>query len=75
MTAESITKKLEKKVKFFTDGKGRRTHAVLPIKEYEELVADLEGLAGTVSRRGETSASLAEMKRRPRKKPDSVGKL
>jgi len=53
-----------KKAKFLIDKAGHRTHVLLPIKEYEELVNDLEGLAITRSRRNEETISLDEMKRR-----------
>jgi hypothetical protein len=68
MTAESIAKKLKKKVRFFTDGKGRRTHAVLPIKEYEELLEDIHDSAVAESRESDKPISLEQFKKRLRAK-------
>lgn len=64
MTAESITKKLKKKVKFLVDERGRRTHALLPIKEFEDLLEDIHDAAVVIERRREGSISIAEMKKR-----------
>ncbi len=36
---------IQTRVKFLTDKRGRRTHAVVPLKEYEELLEDLRDLA------------------------------
>jgi len=49
---------------YLVNRQGRRTHAVLPIKDYEELLSDLEGIAVTISRRNEGSISIEEAKRR-----------
>ena len=60
MTTEEITRK----VKFLVDGKGKRTHAVLPIAEYEELLEDIHDAAVVNQRRTEGSISISEMKKR-----------
>ena len=36
---------LSPRVKFLTDKRGRRTHALVPLKDYEELLEDLHDLA------------------------------
>jgi hypothetical protein len=64
MSPETLTKK----VKFLVNGRGRRTHAVLPLKEYEELLEDLHGLAVVASRNEEGSISLDELKKRVQNK-------
>ncbi len=46
MTAETITRK----VKFLVDKNGKQTHAVLPIKDYEELLEDINDLSLGMSR-------------------------
>jgi hypothetical protein len=60
MTVET----LNKKVKFLVDDKGRKTHALVPIREYEELFEDIVDAAVVVERRKEGSISIAEMKKR-----------
>ncbi len=40
----SVETLINSKVKFIIDRKGKRTHAVLPIKEFEELLEDLHDL-------------------------------
>ena len=51
------------KIRFLVDEKGRKQAVVLPIKEYEELLADLADLAIIAERRGEPSESLEVVKR------------
>ncbi len=41
------------KTQFLTNEKGKVTAAVIPIKQYEELMEDLEDLAACVERRDE----------------------
>jgi len=58
------TENIAESVVFLRDGRGRRTHAVLPLKAYEELMEDLEDLAVVASRRDEGYISLDELKQR-----------
>lgn len=60
MSAET----LPKNVKFLVNSLGRRTHAVLPLKDYEQLLEDLHDLAVVASRKDEGSISLDELKKR-----------
>jgi len=62
-------KTLEKNTKFLVDKNGKRTHAVLTLKDYEEIMSDLYGLAITISRRDEGSISITEMKKRLSENP------
>src|SRR3989339_771847 len=41
------------KVTFLVNRRGRRTHALLPIKEYERLIEDQHDIAISESRKGE----------------------
>ena len=52
--------------KYVVDGHGKRTAVILPIEQYERLLADLHDLAVIAERRGQEPISLAEMKRRLR---------
>jgi hypothetical protein len=56
MTAETITKK----VRYLVDRQGRRTHAVLPIKEFEEFLEDIQDLALGQSRLDDEDVPLKE---------------
>jgi hypothetical protein len=49
---------------FLTDGKGKRTAVVLPIREYESLLEDLADLRVIERRRGEKSVPWETVKRR-----------
>ena len=60
MTVETLSKK----TKFLVDQDGKRTHAVLPIKDYEELLEDMRDAAVVIERRKEGSISISEMKKR-----------
>jgi hypothetical protein len=51
---------IEPKVKFITDKRGRRTHAVVPLKEWEELLEDLNDLALGRSRMDEEDIPMEE---------------
>jgi len=53
-----------KNTKFLFDKDGHRTHAVLSIKNYEEILSDLYGLAVTITRRNEDTFSIAVMKKK-----------
>ncbi|MCH8109707.1 MAG: hypothetical protein IIB15_06215 [Chloroflexi bacterium] len=46
------------KKRYLTDEKGRKTAVVLPIKEYEELLEDLEDLAIIAERKDEPTEPL-----------------
>jgi len=56
MSPDAITAK----VKFLVDKRGRRTHAVLPLKDFEELLEELHDLALGLSRKGEPDIPLEE---------------
>jgi len=59
--ADVMTLKLvESQVKFLTDNRGIRTHAVIPLKEYEELLEDLHDLATAHSRMNEEDIPVEE---------------
>ncbi len=59
-----ILETIENRVKFLIDRKGKRTHAVLPIKQYEELLEDLYDNAVADSREGESKISFDELANR-----------
>jgi hypothetical protein len=54
------------KVSFMVDRRGKRTHALLPIKEYERLIEDQYDNAVADSRENEGTISLEEAKSRIR---------
>ena len=56
MTIETLFEK----VKFLVDSKGMRTHAVLPIQEYEELMEDMYDLSIARSRVDDEDVPLDE---------------
>ena len=58
------TEIIEKKVKFLVDRDGRKTHAVLPIEQYEELLEDMHDAEVVKERRKEGSVSISKMKKR-----------
>jgi len=60
VTVETVAQK----VRFIVDKNGKRTHAVLPIDEYEELFEDMHDAAVVKKRRKEGSISISEMKKR-----------
>ena len=47
-------------IKFLVDKRGRRTHAVLPLKDYEELMEDLHDLSLGLSRKDEKDIPMDE---------------
>ncbi|MHB8778030.1 MAG: hypothetical protein ACYC6R_09745 [Anaerolineales bacterium] len=49
---------------YITDENGRKTAVVLPIKEFEELLEDLEDLAVLAERREEPTISFEEVMER-----------
>ena len=49
---------------FVIDESGKKTAVILPIEEYERLLADLEDLAVVAQRRNDPTASLAEVEER-----------
>jgi len=53
--------------KYIIDENGQKTAVVLPIEEYEELLADLHDLAIIAERRDETTISFKEIKERLKK--------
>lgn len=61
------------KMKFLVDENGKKESVLLPIKEYEELMADLVDLATIAERKDEPSSSLDEVKKRLENKWQSTG--
>ena len=59
MTEETLTLN----TKFIINGQGRRTHAVIPIKEYERLLEDDYDNDVAVSREHDDTISSKEFKR------------
>ncbi len=51
-------------IKYIIDENGQKTAVVLPIEEYEELLADLHDLAIIIERRDEITLSFEEIKER-----------
>ena len=51
----------EIKMKYITDKKGRKRSVILPIKQFEELMEDLEDLAIVAERRDEGTISHEEL--------------
>ena len=58
---EMILEILENRVKFLTDRKGKRTHAVLPIKQYRELLENLHDNIIADSREEEGTIDFTEL--------------
>ncbi len=56
------------KKQFIVDEQGRETAIILPIKEFEELLEDLEGLAIIAERKHEPTEPLAVVIERLEKK-------
>lgn len=50
--------------KYIVDEKGQKTEIVLPLDEYEELLEDLHDLAVIAERKGETTISFEELKKK-----------
>ncbi|MFQ6026415.1 MAG: hypothetical protein ACE5Q6_02745 [Dehalococcoidia bacterium] len=61
------------KIRFLVDEKGRKQAVVLPIKQYQELLEDLEDLALIAERRGEPSEPLEAVKRKLEEKWKNTG--
>ncbi len=53
--------------RYIVDENGNRTAVVLPIEEYEKLLADLHDLAIIAERRDENTITLDEIKERLRR--------
>lgn len=51
-------------VKYVTDEKGRKREVILPIKEFESLIEDLEDLAVVAERKNEESIDHEEVIKR-----------
>lgn len=51
----------ELNVRYVTDKKGRKKEVILPIKEFERLIEDLEDLAIVAERRGEETIPHSEV--------------
>ncbi|MFH0765588.1 MAG: hypothetical protein V2A61_04120 [Calditrichota bacterium] len=64
MSAESI----QQRVKFLVDKRGQRTHALMPIKDYERLMEDQYDNEIADSRENEETISLEDFKKRVRTK-------
>jgi len=54
-------------LKYITDENGRKREVILPIKEFENLLEDLEDLAVVAERRDEESVSHEEVIKRLKK--------
>jgi PHD/YefM family antitoxin component YafN of YafNO toxin-antitoxin module len=61
------------KRRFVVDDEGRKESVLLPVKEYEELLEDLQDLALMAERNEEPTESLEVVKRRLEKKWQSTG--
>ena len=61
------------KKQFIVDEQGRKRAIILPIKEYEELLEDLEGLAIIAERRHEPTEPLDVVIERLEKKWRTTG--
>ena len=60
----------QKKRRFLVDEKGRKESVVLPIKEYQKLLEDLESLALIAERKGEPTEPLEVVKKRLEERHD-----
>lgn len=49
---------------YITDDRGGKLAVVIPITDYEELMADVSDLAAVAERRDEETVSLADVKKR-----------
>ena len=56
------------KIRFLVDENGRKRSVVLPIKEYEELLEDLDDLVTIAERKDEPAEPLDVVKKRPEAK-------
>ena len=61
------------KRRFVVDDQGRRESVLLPVKEYEELLEDLQDLALMAERNEEPTEPLDVVKKRLEKKWQSTG--
>lgn len=61
------------KKRFLVDEKGRKKAVVLPIKEYYEMVEDLEDLAIIAERREEPTEPFEVVKKRLEEKWQNIG--
>ncbi len=55
------------KSQYIVNEKGKKTAAILPIEEYEELLEDLHDISIVAERRDEPTITLEELKERLRK--------
>ena len=61
------------KIRFLVDDRGRKKSVLLPVKEYEELLEDLSGLALIAERNDQPAEPLQEVKNRLKVKWQSTG--
>ena len=61
------------KIHFLVDEQGRKKSVVLPIKEYQELLEDLAGLAIIAERKDEPAEPLEVVRKRLEKKWQHTG--
>jgi hypothetical protein len=61
MVTNMTLETLRNKVKFLIDNSGKRTHAVLPMKQYQELLENLYDNAVADSRQDEGTISFDEL--------------
>ena len=54
----------ERNQQFVVDDEGNKTGVLLPMEEYERLMADLHDLVVVAERRDETTVTLDEIKQR-----------
>jgi PHD/YefM family antitoxin component YafN of YafNO toxin-antitoxin module len=59
--------KILKKKKFIVDAKGKKRAVVLDIKDYEEMLEDIEDLKILAERRNEPTRTLEEVEKRLKK--------
>lgn len=55
---------IQEKKRFLVDERGRKRAVVLPLREYQELLEDLEDLAVIAERRNEPTEPFETVKRR-----------
>ena len=55
---------MARKERFVTDNKGKKTAVILDIKQYQEILEDLEDLRLLAERKNEPTSSLEEVEKR-----------
>jgi hypothetical protein len=62
-----MSNRKDKTLKYITDEKGTKKEVILPIKQYESLIEDLEDLAIVAERRAEETVDHEEVIKRLKK--------